>query len=125
MQWYSAIFASVVVSFPLMYRTSRGAFESFDENLFFAAQTLGKSNFWIFWRVVIPNCKKEIIAGVILSFARSIGEYGATSMLSGYIPNKTSTISTTVYQFWRIDQDELALRSVSYTHLTLPTICSV
>lgn len=110
MQWYSAIFASIMVAFPLMYRTSRGAFESFDQNLFYAGQTLGKSNTWIFWRIIIPNCKKEIIAGVILSFARSLGEYGATSMLSGYIPNKTSTISTTVYQFWRIGEDDLALK---------------
>lgn len=112
MRWYSAIFATIIVTFPLMYRTSRGAFESFDMNLKYAAQTLGKSNTWIFWRIVLPSCKKEILAGLILSFARALGEYGATSMVSGYIPNKTATISTTVYQLWRIGQDSLAYKRV-------------
>lgn len=112
MNWQAAVVAGILVGFPLMYRTSRGAFEAFDENLSFAAQTLGKSNTWIFWRIVLPNCKTEIMAGVILSFARALGEYGATSMVSGFIPNKTATISTTVYQFWRIGQDQMAYRWV-------------
>ena len=86
MVWYSAIFASAVVAFPLMYRTARGAFESFDPNLAYAAQTLGRSNLWIFWRVRLPCCKQGIIAGAVLSFARALGEYGATSMISGYTP---------------------------------------
>lgn len=110
MRWYSAIFACVIVSFPLMYRTSRAAFENFDENIIFAGKTLGKSNTWIFWRLIIPNSKNEILAGLILSFSRSLGEYGATSMIAGYIPNKTATISTTIYQFWRIGNDSLAYR---------------
>lgn len=112
MNWQAAVLAGILVGFPLMYRTSRGAFEAFDENLSSAAQTLGKSNTWIFWRIVLPNCKTEIIAGIILSFARALGEYGATSMVSGFIPNKTATISTTVYQFWRIGQDQMAYRWV-------------
>lgn len=112
MRWYSAIFATIIVTFPLMYRTSRGAFEAFDMNLKYAGQTLGKSNTWIFWRIILPNCKKEILAGLILAFARALGEYGATSMVSGYIPNKTATISTTVYQLWRIGQDGLAYKWV-------------
>lgn len=112
MRWYSSIFATIVVTFPLMYRTARGAFESFDMNLMYAGQTLGKSNTWIFWKVVLPNCKKEVLAGVILAFARALGEYGATSMVSGYIPNRTATISTTVYQLWRIGQDSLAYKWV-------------
>ena len=110
MNWYSAIFATVIVTFPLMYRTTRGAFEAYNQNLSYAAQTLGKSNTWIFWRLIIPNSKNEILAGLILSFSRSLGEYGATSMIAGYIPNKTATISTTIYQFWRIGNDSLAYR---------------
>lgn len=112
MNWYSAIFATVIVSFPLMYRTCRGAFEAYNENLSYAAQTLGKSNTWIFWKILLPNCKKGILAGLILSFARALGEYGATSMVSGYTPGKTATISTSVYQFWRIGQDGLAYKWV-------------
>lgn len=112
MNWYSAIFATVIVSFPLMYRTCRGAFEAYNENLSYAAQTLGKSNTWIFWKVLLPNCKKGILAGLVLSFARALGEYGATSMVSGYTLGKTATISTSVYQFWRIGQDSLAYKWV-------------
>lgn len=112
MKWYSAIIATVVVTFPLMYRTTRGAFEAFDMNLKYAAETLGKSNTWIFWKVTMPCCKKGILAGVVLSFARALGEYGATSMVSGYTPGRTATISTTVYQFWRVGQDALAYKWV-------------
>ena len=83
MNWYSAIFASIVVAFPLMYRTARGAFESFDETLAWSAQTLGQSNAWIFWRVRMPCCRQGILAGAVLAFARALGEYGATSLLAG------------------------------------------
>lgn len=117
MNWQAAVVAGILVGFPLMYRTSRGAFEVFDENLKYAGQTLGKSETWIFWRIILPNCKGEIIAGLILSFARVLGEYGATSMVSGFIPNKTATISTTVYQLWRIGQDQLAYKWVMINFL--------
>ena len=86
MTWYSAIFATAVVIFPLMYRTARGAFESFDENLADAGRTLGRSNAWVFWRVRIPCCRQGILAGTVLAFARALGEYGATSMIAGYTP---------------------------------------
>lgn len=86
MVWYSAVFASAVVAFPLMYRTARGAFESFDMNLAYAGQTLGRSNTWIFWRVRMPCCKQGIIAGTVLAFARALGEYGATSMIPATPP---------------------------------------
>lgn len=112
MMWYSAIFASVVVAFPLMYRTARGAFESIDKNLIYSAQILGLSDIFIFWKIVMPLCRKGITAGAILSFARALGEYGATSMISGYTPQKTATISTTVYQLWRTGNDELAMKWV-------------
>ena len=95
----------LVVAFPLMYRTARGAFESFNENLAWSARTLGLSERFIFWRIRLPACKQGIIAGVVLAFARALGEYGATSMLIGYIPGNTATISTTVYQLWRTNDE--------------------
>ena len=112
MNWYSAIFASIVVAFPLMYRTARGAFESFDETLVWSAQTLGQSNTWIFWRVRMPCCRQGILAGTVLAFARALGEYGATSMIAGYTPGKTATIATTVYQLWRTNDEAGAMRWV-------------
>ena len=112
MVWYAAVFASVIVSFPLMYRTACGAFESFDEDLADAARTLGKSDTWIFWHVKLPACRATIIAGAVLAFARALGEYGATSMVAGYTPHVTATVSTTVYQLWQIGNDELATRWV-------------
>ena len=112
MTWWSAIFATAVVIFPLMYRTARGAFESFDETLAQAGQTLGLSNTYIFWRIRMPCCRQGILAGAVLAFARALGEYGATSMIAGYTPGKTATISTTVYPLWRTGQDSEALRWV-------------
>lgn len=112
MVWWSAIFATVVVIFPLMYRTCRGAFESFDNTLAAAGQTLGLSNSYIFWRVRMPSCRPGIVAGTVLAFARALGEYGATSMIAGYTPGRTATISTTVYQLWRTNDDGLAFRWV-------------
>lgn len=112
MVWWSAIFATSVVIFPLMYRTARGAFEAFDETLAFSGQTLGLSDTWIFWRIRMPACRQGILAGTVLSFARALGEYGATSMIAGYTPGRTATISTTVYQLWRTNDDALALKWV-------------
>ena len=109
MTWYGGILAAVVVAFPLMYRTARGAFESFDPDLAASGQTLGLSNTFIFWRVRMPACKQGILAGAVLAFARALGEYGATSMLIGYTPGKTATISTTVYQLWRTDDEQGAM----------------
>lgn len=105
MTWYGGILASTVVAFPLMYRTARGAFESFDDTLAYSGQTLGLSNTYIFWRIRMPACRQGILAGTVLAFARALGEYGATSMLIGYIPGKTATISTTVYQLWRTNDE--------------------
>ena len=121
MVWYAAIFASAVVAFPLMYRTARGAFESFDPTLAHAAQTLGRSNAWIFWRVRMPVCRQGIIAGTVLAFARALGEYGATAMIAGYTPGKTATISTTVYQLWRTGDDAGAMRWV-LVNLAISTV---
>ena len=82
-----------------------GAFESFDKNLAYSAQTLGLSDTFIFWRIQMPACRQGIIAGAVLAFARALGEYGATSMLIGYTPGRTATISTTVYQLWRTNDE--------------------
>lgn len=112
MQWWSAVFATVVVTFPLMYRTARGAFEAFDETLAHAGRTLGLGNTYIFWRIRMPACRQGILAGAVLAFARALGEYGATAMIAGYTPGRTATIATTVYQLWRTDEDGLALRWV-------------
>ncbi len=112
MTWWSAIFATVVVVFPLMYRTARGAFEAFDESLADSARCLGRSNSYIFWKIRMPCCRQGILAGTVLAFARALGEYGATSMVAGYSPGSTATISTTVYQLWRTNNDALAFRWV-------------
>ena len=105
MTWYGGVLAAAVVAFPLMYRTARGAFESFDTTLAQAGQTLGLSNTYIFWRIRMPACRQGILAGAVLAFARALGEYGATSMLIGYTPGRTATISTTVYQLWRTNDE--------------------
>ena len=112
MTWWSAIFATVIVAFPLMYRTARGSVESFDQTLSDAGRTLGRSNAWVFWRVQMPVCKQGLLAGIVLTFARALGEYGATSMIAGYTPGRTATIATTVYQLWRTNDDSGALRWV-------------
>jgi molybdate transport system permease protein len=112
MNWRGGIVAAAVVAFPLMYRTARGAFESFDTTLEWAGKTLGLSNTYIFWRIKMPACRQGILAGTVLAFARALGEYGATSMLIGYTPGRTATISTTVYQLWRTSDEAGAFKWV-------------
>ena len=91
--WLGCIIAATVIAFPLMYRNARAAFEQLDVNLIYAGRTLGMSDIRIFWKVVIPSAGPGIVSGTILTFARALGEYGATSMLAGNIPGKTGTIS--------------------------------
>lgn len=91
--WLGCILAASVIAFPLMYRNARAAFEQIDENLIYAGRTLGMSELEIFWRVVVPTAGPGIASGTILTFARALGEYGATSMLAGNIAGKTGTIS--------------------------------
>ena len=112
MTWWSAVIATGVVIFPLMYRTARGAFETFDETLAHAGKTLGLKNSYIFWRIRMPACRQGILAGTVLAFARALGEYGATNMIAGYTPGRTATVSTTVYQLWRTNDDALAFKWV-------------
>ena len=91
--WLGCIIAATVIAFPLMYRNARAAFEQIDANLVYAGRTLGMSDMNIFWKIVVPTAGPGIASGTILTFARAMGEYGATSMLAGNIPGKTGTVS--------------------------------
>lgn len=91
--WAGCVIAAAVIAFPLMYRNARAAFEQIDANLVYAARTLGMPEIQIFWKIIVPNAGPGIASGTILTFARALGEYGATSMLAGNIPGKTGTIS--------------------------------
>ena len=91
--WLGCIIAATIIAFPLMYRNARAAFEQIDPNLVYAGRTLGMREWEIFWRIVVPGAGPGIVSGTILTFARALGEYGATSMLAGNIPGKTATVS--------------------------------
>ena len=91
--WLGCILAATVISLPLMYRNARAAFEQVDVDLIYAGRTLGMSEQAIFWKIVVPAAGPGIVSGTILTFARAMGEYGATSMLAGNIPGKTATVS--------------------------------
>lgn len=91
--WLGCVLAATVIAFPLMYRNARAAFEQIDINLIYAGRTLGMKEWEIFWKIIMPTAGPGIASGTILTFARALGEYGATSMLAGNIPGKTGTIS--------------------------------
>jgi len=91
--WLGCVIAATVISFPIMYRNARAAFEQIDVSQVYAGRTLGMSEIRIFWTIVLPMAGPGVAAGTILSFARALGEYGATSMLAGNIPGKTGTVS--------------------------------
>ena len=109
----ATIIASAVVSFPLMYRTTRGAFEQLDKNLIYVARTLGLTEHQIFLRVMVPNSFSTIMAGTILAFARALGEFGATIMVAGNIPGKTQTMAVAVYSAVQAGNRELAYKWVA------------
>ncbi|MCL1468842.1 molybdate ABC transporter permease subunit [Argonema galeatum] len=95
--WPATVIAATVVAFPLMYKTALGAFEQIDSNLISAGRTLGASEWRVFWRVILPLALPGIVAGTMLSFARALGEFGATLMLAGNIPGQTQTIPVAIY----------------------------
>ena len=95
--WPATVIAAVVMSFPLMYRSARGAFEQVDSNLLDAGRTLGMSEWNIFWKVLFANALPGIISGGILAYARGLGEFGATAMLAGNIAGQTRTLPLAVY----------------------------
>ena len=95
--WTATVIAAVVVAFPMMYRSARSAFEQIDDNLISAAKTLGMSNWRIFYKISIPLAWPGIIGGLVLSFARALGEFGATLMIAGNIPGKTQTMPVAIF----------------------------
>ena len=95
--WPATVITAVIVAFPLMYMTSRGAFEQVDHNIEDAARTLGASEWKLFWTITMPLAWPGVAAGTVLAFARSLGEFGATLMLAGNIPGKTQTIPVAIY----------------------------
>ena len=108
--WKAAVISAVIVSMPLMYRTARGAFEQIDQNILNAARTLGVSEWKIFWHLMIPNAKHGILAGLVLTFTRALGEFGATIMFAGNIPGVTQTMSTAIYSAVQANDYDLAFQ---------------
>lgn len=95
--WYGVLIAAVVVSFPLMYQSAAAAFQQYDPNIEYAAATMGASKWKVFWTISFPLAWPGLLAGTVLSFARALGEFGATLMIAGYIPNVTDTIPLAIY----------------------------
>lgn len=95
--WTATVIAAVVISFPLMYRSARGAFEQVDENLIMAGRTLGMSENKIFWKITMPLALPGVASGGVLAFARGLGEFGATAMIAGNIADKTRTLPLAIY----------------------------
>ncbi|WP_206210873.1 molybdate ABC transporter permease subunit [Vogesella urethralis] len=106
--WQGAVLAATVVAFPLVFKPARAAFEAVDGQLEQAARVLGCSNMAVFWRVTVPLAWRGILAGVLLAFARALGEFGATLMVAGSIPGKTQTLSIAVYEAVQAGQDDAA-----------------
>lgn len=95
--WVATVVSAVVISFPLMYRSTRGAFEQVDTNILQAAKTLGMSEWSIFWKVLMPLALPGVASGGVLAFARGLGEFGATAMIAGNIAGKTRTLPLSIY----------------------------
>ena len=95
--WEATVLAAVLISFPLMYRSARGALEQVDTNLIYAGRTLGMSERTIFWKVILPQAKPGILSGGVLAFTRGLGEFGATAMIAGNIAGKTRTLPLAIY----------------------------
>lgn len=95
--WGATVLAAVVISFPLMYRAARGAFEQVDPDVLSAGRTIGMSEWKIFWKVQLPIAWPGVISGAVLAFARGLGEFGATAMIAGNIKGKTRTLPLAVY----------------------------
>ncbi|PAV28472.1 molybdate ABC transporter permease subunit [Virgibacillus profundi] len=95
--WVGAVIAAIVVSFPLMYQSAQASFQNYDRNIENAAFTMGASKFKVFWTISFPLAWPGLLAGLVLTFARALGEFGATLMIAGYIPNQTETIPLAIY----------------------------
>ena len=110
--WQAAVIAAYTVSLPLMVRTAQAAIEAVDKELEYAAYILGRSEIETALLITLPLAKKGIFAGLVLSFARAVGEFGATLMLAGNIPGKTNTMSTSIYSAFQAGNNELAQKLV-------------
>lgn len=119
----ATVIAATVVSFPMMYRTTRSAFEQIDINIISAARTLGFSEFKIFYKIAIPLAMPGIVAGIILSFSRAMGEFGATLMLAGNIPNKTQTIPLAI--FFAVESGDMKTASIWVAIIILISFLSI
>lgn len=106
--WYAAVIASVIVSFPLMYQAARTGFEMIEEELEMVAKTFGANRWQVFWYVTLPLAWPSLLSGTILSFARGLGEFGATLMVAGNIPGRTQTLPLGIYQAVESGQNDLA-----------------
>ncbi|WP_343635485.1 molybdate ABC transporter permease subunit [Roseateles sp.] len=106
--WQGAVIAATIVAFPLVMRSARAAFEGVDPQLERAARVLGLGEWALFFRVTLPMAWRGVLAGVLLAFARALGEFGATLMVAGSIPGKTQTLSVAVYEAVQAGQDDTA-----------------
>ena len=112
--WKAVVLAMAVLGFPLLVRTARAGFEQVNQRYELVAQTLGASRLRVFFTVSLPLASRAVVAGILLAFSRSLGEFGATVMIAGSIPGGTRTLASGIYNYVEIGP-------VSYTHLTLPT----
>lgn len=119
--WQGAVIAATVVAFPLVFKPARAAFEGVDGQLEHAARVLGLSETALFFRVTLPLAWRGIMAGLLLAFARAMGEFGATLMIAGSIPGKTQTLSIAIYEAVQAGKDDLATLLV----LIVSVICIV
>lgn len=115
--WQAAVIAASLVTFPLVFKPARAAFEAVDSQYEQAARVLGVSEWAVFFRVTLPLAWRGILAGLLLAFARALGEFGATLMIAGSIPGKTQTLSIAVYEAVQAGQDQLANYLVAITSL--------
>jgi molybdate transport system permease protein len=116
--WQAAVIAATIVSFPLVFKASRAAFETVDPQLEDAARTLGIGEMAVFFRVSLPLAWRGVLAGLLLAFARALGEFGATLMVAGSIVGKTQTLSIAVYEAVQAGQDDTANFLVAITSIT-------
>lgn len=116
--WQGAVIAATVVAFPMVLKAARAAFEGVDHTLEDAARVLGISNAGVFFRVTLPLALRGVVAGILLAFARALGEFGATLMIAGSIPGRTQTLSISIYEAVQAGNDDLALMLVLITSLT-------
>lgn len=120
--WQAAVIAATVVSFPLVFKSARAAFETVDPQLEDAARLLGIGEAALFFRVSLPLAWRGVLAGLLLSFARALGEFGATLMVAGSIPGKTQTLSIAVYEAVQAGQDDTANYLVVVTSLVCVSV---